>query len=61
MMTAGQPEGNAGMQPERRAGGRGWCGVETCPSARLEIMKSEGSGDEQSTKRNRQPVGGGEI
>ncbi len=27
----------------------------------LEIMKSEGDGDEQSAKRNRQSVGGGKI
>ena len=49
---------HTGMQPERRAGGRGWRAVETCPSALSEIMKSEGGGDEQSTKRNRQSVGG---
>jgi putative addiction module component (TIGR02574 family) len=43
----GRLEGRAirGTEPERRTGGRGWSGVETCPSAFcLEIMKSEGGG-----------------
>jgi|HubBroStandDraft_6_1064221.scaffolds.fasta_scaffold242603_4 hypothetical protein len=31
------------MQPERRAGGRGWWGVATCLPALSEIMKLQGA------------------
>jgi hypothetical protein len=47
---------NPSAAPEAGAGGA-W---KTCPSALSEIMGSEGNGHEQSTKRNRQPVGGRE-
>ena len=43
-------KGNAGMQPERRAGGRGWWGVATCLSALSEIMKLQGGDNEQYPK-----------